>query len=86
MREAILFSVAQIGGQGRTTFETNRIYFHINCQIPLVYVKQNVLNSVYGRWELTCHVHTENETGAETRVLFLHLEGELYRHNFGGKF
>lgn len=87
MREAILFSVAQIGGLRRTTFETNRIYFHINCQIPVVYVKQNVLNSVYGRWELTCHIQAENGSSAETRVLFFFiLKGQLHRDNFGEKF
>lgn len=75
MKEAVLFSVAQIGGLRRTTFETNRMYFHINCQIPVVYVKQNVLNSVYGRWELTCRIHTENDSGAETGALSYNLEG-----------
>lgn len=44
---------------------------HINCQIPLVYLKQNVLNSAYGRWELICHIHTENETDAEIRDFYL---------------
>lgn len=75
MKEAVLFSVAQIGGLRRTTFETNRMYFHINCQIPVVYVKQNVLNSVYGRWELTCRIHAENDSGAETGALSYNLEG-----------
>lgn len=75
MKEAVLFSVAQIGGLRRTTFETNRMYFHINCQIPVVYVKQNVLNSVYGRWELTCRIHAENDSGAEAGALSYNLEG-----------
>lgn len=73
MREAILFSVAQIGGLRKTTFETNRIYFPINCQIPLISVKQNVLNSVYCRWELTCHIHADNASDVETRVPFFFL-------------
>lgn len=74
MRKAIQFSVAQTGGIRRTTFERNRIYFHINCQIPLISVKQNVLDSVYGRWQLTCYIPAESKSGAETRVPFLYLE------------
>lgn len=52
MRKATLFSVAQIGELRETAFGTNMISFHTNWQIPIVYLKQNVLTSTLQRMKV----------------------------------
>lgn len=69
MRECILFPAARVCWLRMTAFETNMIQFHINCPIPLVYLKGSLFNSVDGRWELNCHVHTANESGSQIQYL-----------------